>query len=300
MRYEGNCFTVLVDPEAPETIWAATGEWARNHGCVCRSDDDGATWQVVGEPETGLPDGQVRALLLDPSSPVASRRLLATVRGHGLYASRDGGASWSPVNGDLPPETAREPRGLILGAQDPKHLVAAFAGPDPERAGVYGTRDAGRTWRRLHGGTPFADVQALRAGPDGLGTLYVAARERYDHAAHRLYPGGLLRSVDGGRTWRRLLDYHFVSDVAVSAARPGLIYAATHDHPFHDECVAEGVLRSTDGGRTWRRENAGLSLLNVSSLRIDPHDPAVIYAGTHGNSAFVGRDRGVAGDAAGG
>jgi hypothetical protein len=90
-----------------------------------------------------------------------------------------------------------------------------------------------------------------------------------------------------------VLDFRFCSDVAVSPADPRVVYVGTMDHPYHDDCAAEGVLKSTDGGLTWRKESQGLSLLNVSCVAVDPLDPSIIYAGTGGNSVFVGADSAV-------
>jgi len=117
------------------------------------------------------------------------------------------------------------------------------------------------------------------------------AREHYDHAAGKTYRGGLFKSDDAGCTWRRILHYHFVSCVAVSPADPRVIYAATNDHPYHDDCCAEGVLKSSDGGATWQHENSGLTLTNVKSIAVSPHAPAILYASTGGNGVFTGTDR---------
>lgn len=290
MRAGGNCFTVAVDPQCPGTLWATTGQWAWNEGYLCRSEDGGKTWRVVGDPASGLPKGQMRHLVLDLSSPIDGRRLLVTVNGHGFFESRDGGTSWQSLNGNLAKEATERPRGLLLNPQDPAHLLAACAGPPETGAGLYETRDGGRSWRRLQEESLFPDLQSLVADPRDFQVLYGATREFYDPAAKRLYPGGVFQSTDGGRTWQRLLDHHFVSAVVVHPADSRLLYAATTDHPYHDDCVAEGVLKSEDRGKTWRRVNGGLSHRNLSCLALDPHDPTVLYAGSGGNSAFVGKD----------
>jgi photosystem II stability/assembly factor-like uncharacterized protein len=290
MKNSGNCFDVAVDPASPDTVWAGTGWWNRNSGDVCRSADGGRTWQVVGRPETGLPDASPRQLLLDLRSPVGRRRLWVLSQAHGLFTTNDGGQSWLPANGDLPPAVIGDPRGLLLDPADSQHLLAAFAGSHEKGAGLYETRDAGRTWRRRNA-EPFApEIQSLVASDPTLQTLYVAARQHYDRQSHRLYHGGLFASRDGGQTWRPLLDFRFVSDVAVNRANPRVLYASTQDHPYHDDFPALGLLRSSDGGVTWRRENTGLSLLNVRSIATSPHDPALLYLSTSGNSCFLGRE----------
>ena len=286
MKGEGNCFTVLVDPESNSTIWAGVGQWAWNEGYICKSEDGGESWRVVGK---GLPNGQVRHIVLDLRSPVGKRRLLATVNGYGFYESTDDGEDWRCINGDLPEEAFKQPRGILLDPKDGKHILVACAGK-PRFAGVYETRDGGKSWRLLNEERIFADIQGITADPKNFTTLFLAVREYYDQEEKKIYPGGVFKSVDGGRRWERMLDFHFVSSVVVSPANSDLIYAATTDHPYHDDCVAEGVLRSPDGGKSWRRACEGLSHLNISCLSIDPFDPSRLYLGTGGNGAFIGKD----------
>jgi photosystem II stability/assembly factor-like uncharacterized protein len=292
MKSSGNCFKVVVDPQSRSTLWAATGQWATNVGDVCRSDDDGQTWQVVGKPESGLPVGQTRHLLLDMRSVVGKRRLLVTSKGNGIYESRDGGSTWRSINANLPADGVKQPRGLLLDPADSNHIVAVLGGVPETGAGIYETRDGGAAWRRLNEQPIFSDIQCIVADPRSFATMYLATREHYDHERKRPYLGGLFKSADGGKTWRRILDYHFVSGVAVSPADSQVIYATTTDHPYHDDCLAEGVLKSSDGGATWRHENTGLTHRNISCISISPHEPSVIYIGTGGNSGFIGKDRG--------
>jgi len=290
MHYAGNCFAVVVDPQTPSTIWAATGQWERNQGDVCRSDDGGQTWRVVGKPETGLPDGQVWQLLLDLKSPASSRRLLATSKGTGVVESLDGGLSWHAINGNLPAQATKQPCGLLLHPANPACLIATLEGTPDRDGGVYVTRDAGRSWQRTGDEFPFAKITSLAADPRDGEVLYVTARQHYDSRNRKVYPGGLFVSRDGGRAWQRLLDFRFVQAVAVSPADSRVIYAGTNDHPYHDGYVPEGVLKSTDGGATWRHENAGLSHRSIHSLSVSPHDPSRLYLATGGNGVFVGKD----------
>ncbi len=268
MKMGGNCFGVVVDPKAPNTLWAATGWWKTNEGDICRSDDDGKTWRVLG----GLPNGQVLEMALD------RQRLLAAVNGHGIFESRDGGATWQLLR------AAKQPTGLLLDPADSNHIIIAAD------RNICGTQDGGKTWVSLSSPNTFGDIKHLAADPRQFSTVYVAARERYDHTTRRLYPGGVFRSTDGGHTWQRLLADRFVHGIAVSPADSRVLYAATTDHPYHDEPIARGLLKSSDGGATWHPENTGLSLLNIKAIAINPHDPATLYLSTSGNSVFIGHD----------
>ena len=299
MNYDGNCFTVVPDPDDADLLWSTTGWWGSNHGDVCRSRDGGGTWEVIGRPQTGLPDGQTKVLRLDPASPPGSRHLYVTCVGYGLYRSLDGGERWECINGDLPAETAKEPRGLLLDPANAARLRAAFGGSPATGAGVYETTDGGMTWRRLNEGAELADIYDLAADPTRFDVLYACQRDLYDRAVDPpvMRPGGLLKSTDGGATWVQVLAYHFASCVALDPARPEVVYVGTTDHPYHDDSIAAGVLKSTDGGRTWQSENTGLTHLGVSCIRIappgwpgTPAGGAVLALGTGGNGAFLGMD----------
>lgn len=287
MKMGGNCFGVVVDRRQPQTLWAATGWWGRNEGDICRSDDDGQTWRVVGESATGLPTAQVLELVLDLKSPEGQRRLLAASNGNGIYETRDDGKTWQSINGNLPPEAVTQPRGLLLDPANSDHVVVAVG------RNIHETRDRGKTWQRLNAADVFGDIKHLAANPHDFATLYVAVREHYDPKARRLYSGGAFRSDDAGRTWRQILDFRFAHCIAVSPADPRILYVATADHPYHDDPLAEGLLKSTDGGTTWRRENTGLSHHNIKAVTVSPHDPSAIFVSISGNSAYVGHDAAV-------
>lgn len=289
MKDSGNCFTVARDPTDRRKLWAATGQWGANIGYVCRSIDEGKTWTLVGQETTGLPCGQVRSLLIDPTTPPGKRRLFATCNGHGVYQSEDDGDHWRCLNANLP-EAAKSPCRLLMDPQDPRHLRLALGGPPLKGSGIYETRDAGQSWRKLSTESLCFDLKDFEADPQRFDTVYLCQREHFEPAEQKLYPGGLFRSDDGGATWRRLHDFHFCNCVAVSPQNRDVLYLGTTDHPYHDRSRALGLLVSRDGGKTWHAENDGLSSWQISCVRIDPADPSRLYVGTGGNGGFVGLD----------
>lgn len=286
MKYRGNCFTVAFDPTNPQTLWAGTGEWATNHGDVCRSADGGLTWTPAGTPATGLPDGQVRAIMVDPLSPPGKRILYVTSNGNGVYTSADGGATWQAIHETLPEAARRQPRGLVMDPHNARHLRLALAGNAQSGGGVWETRDGGKTWTRLSGNAPLSDIQSLQADPFDFDTLYLGQRESYDRSLNPpvLWPGGLFKSTDGGKTWTRVFDYHFVASVTLDPARRGVVYAGTNDHPYHDGNRATGVWKSTDSGATWTSVSAGMTHSNITCLNVGA---GRLWAGTAGNGVFV-------------
>ncbi|OGV65896.1 MAG: hypothetical protein A2283_01375, partial [Lentisphaerae bacterium RIFOXYA12_FULL_48_11] len=284
MKTGENCFGVMVDPQATHTIWAATGWWNHNEGDFCRSDDDGKTWRVVGSPSSGLPNARVTVMALDTKSPVDKRHLIVMSVENGLFESRDGGMSWNSINGDLAGDLVKTVSGMLLDKADPGHLLVA-AGP-----AICETRNGGKNWQSINITTDFGSITHLTADPRNFGILYVTAREKYDQKTKRLYQGGVFRSDDGGKTWRQILQSRFASSLAVSPVDSNVLYVTTTDHPYHDKPIANGLLKSRDGGRTWKKENSGLTVLNLKSVTISPHDPSAVYLGVSGNSVYIGRD----------
>jgi len=290
MKNSGNCFMVVVDPEHRDTLWATTGQWSSNVGDVCKSRDRGQTWSVVGRPETGLPNGQTKTLLLNPASPRGKRRLFVAVNGHGVYFSDDGGESWKNRSQGL--GEAPAVRGLVLVPRVPETLYVAVAATKANPlGGIYRSTDAGERWERINESLDFPDVKSLRRD-ERNGALYVTAREMYNRYLERprLFKGGLYRSRDDGKTWECLKEHQFASCMELGP-RPEILYLGTTDHPYHDRCQGDGVWKSKDGGRTWQQENEGLTDTGVSVITLDRTEPTTIYVGTGGNGLFKGRDR---------
>jgi hypothetical protein len=93
------------------------------------------------------------------------------------------------------------------------------------------TRDE---WYTPWGGP--ADTRSLTVSAEG--TMLV-----------NVHVGGILRSTDGGATWRPTIDLHCdVHQVLAHPTRPGLVVAA----------AAVGLCRSTDDGVTWEVVDTGL------------------------------------------
>jgi len=146
--------------------------------------------------------------------------------------------------------------GVLVGTAE-AHLLR-FVDGVVEQVVSFDEADGRGTWYTPWGGPP--DVRSLAEGPDG--SLYV-----------NVHVGGILRSTDGGRTWRPTIDVD--SDVHQVVASNGVVLAAT----------AHGLARSEDGGGEWAFLTEGLHAL---------YSRAVTVAG---DSALVSVSRGPGGQA---
>src|ERR1035437_8919860 len=160
----------------------------------------------------------------------------------------------------------------------------AYDPSDPNRI-LLGT-SAGQLFLSKDGGNSWAIFAHLGPGDDYVfdhivfdptnpATVYVAAWGLYNKEE-----GDVLRSDDGGHTWRALPAVHGKSVRALAMA--------PSDHNTLVIGALDGVFRSRDGGATWERispENHAAienhsSLRNFVSVAIDPQNSEVIYAGT--------------------
>lgn len=280
---QNSCLAVAFDPDDPEHLWAAFGQWHENEGVVGESHDGGRTWTMIGKPETGLPAARHRPLIVDASTPKTARRLFTVAEGHGVFASDDGGRSWRAQNEGLP---HGDVRALAQDPQNPRALICALGDHRSGPGAVYRSEDSARSWKVACPSLPAADIKALAIAPGDPRRLYITAREK--HIAGKTYPGGVFRSDDAAATWSRVLDDNFSEALAIDPRDPDTAYVGRTDHPYHDNSTGEGIWITRDGGATWQPINGTtLTCLKVHTITLDPHDPNRVLVGTGGNGAFV-------------
>jgi hypothetical protein len=98
---------------------------------------------------------------------------------------------------------------------------------------------------------------------------------------------GVAKSADGGRTFSKLdtglPPYNTGSVLAISPTSPSTVYAG-----YVDFSRRRGQLvKSKDGGANWNAADAGLTLIDVRTLAIDPANTSTLYAGMGGGAEGV-------------
>jgi photosystem II stability/assembly factor-like uncharacterized protein len=112
-----------------------------------------------------------------------------------------------------------------------------------------------RAWHTPWGDPP--DTRSIAVPPTGA--LYV-----------NVHVGGVVRSTDGGRSWRPTLDIDAdVHQVFVHPERPGTVLAA----------AAIGLGLSEDGGETWRFDTTGLHARYLRAVTV-AGDTVLVSAST--------------------
>jgi hypothetical protein len=258
----GMVFQVAVKPDEPDVALAAAA------GGLFRTSDAGAHWQKVALPPATFP--AVQSVTFSPADPA---RAWAGAPGDVLYTSGDGGLTWTGTS-TAAAFTATDLNQIVPDPADGRTVYAAT------RAGLFVSRDAGRTWTAFWVRTPpqgeTSAVCALAFGAPS--TLFSGpCNDTYVH---------LYRSADSGQSWSPLTtEFGGVTAVAVDPDKPGAIYAAL------DYGGLPQIVGSTDGGATWAH-NDGYANIPFSAISLSIAGDGTLYAGLRSAGVMVSRDGG--------
>jgi photosystem II stability/assembly factor-like uncharacterized protein len=149
--------------------------------------------------------------------------------------------------------------------------------------GVYRSTDGGAKFVHL-GLDETHDIPRIALDPRDPDVCYVAALGHlWGHNSER----GLYKTVDGGKTWKKVLyidDKTGCCDVVVDPRRPDVVYAAMYmrlrtPHSFMSGGPHGGIYKSTNGGRTWKKLAGGLpKQIGRVGLDIFPGDTKKVIA----------------------
>jgi photosystem II stability/assembly factor-like uncharacterized protein len=203
----------------------------------------------------------------------------------GVWKSDDAGLTFKPVF-DRQPQSIGA---LMVDPSDPK-TVWVGTGESAVRnsvsvgAGVFRTTDAGDTWEKLglEGTERIAHVAV--SPKDGKTVFVCATGALWNDSPER----GVYRTVDGGKTWEKVLHVDAktgCADLAMDPQDPRILYAGMWQFRrtpsfFTSGGPGSGVWKSTDGGSTWRKVTKGLPAGDLGRIGLDvsPARPSVVYA----------------------
>ncbi|MGH9348380.1 MAG: WD40/YVTN/BNR-like repeat-containing protein, partial [Vicinamibacterales bacterium] len=269
----GQIGTMVVDPRNADVAFAAVLGHAfgpNPERGVYRTRDGGKTWQQVlkKDERTGASD-----VALDPSNPNIvfagfwqARRtpwdMTSGGPGSSLWTSRDGGDAWKQVTGSGLPDGPWGKVGVAVAPSDGRRVYAII---EAEKGGLFRSDDGGETW------TLATSDRRLRQRAWYYSTVTVHPADK-DEVWVPNVP--MLKSTDGGRTFKRVSGIHHGDhhDVWFDPKNPKRLIAANDG----------GADVSTDGGETW---NA--TLMPISQFYHVDVDTSVPYR-VHGAMQDLG------------
>ena len=158
----------------------------------------------------------------------------------------------------------------MRSAADSSKPGRLFAGTNN---GAWRSEDEGKTWTRLGPGIPEGVAEAIAINPKNSAEILLAVNT---WVPGKQYVGALLRSDDGGKSWKQLgggMPETRITALAVDPVNPRFVYAGTE----------KGVFSTNDGGTSWAAFGGELNTPEVGALALSTKAPARIFAGTRGS-----------------
>ena len=305
---------VLVDPRRPSHILVAT-----DRSGVLLSDDAGATFAASNR---GFAHRHVAALLVDNNDAnVIYAGIVNDKEFGGVYATADGGTTWSQRNTGLGTRDVFVLRQLSSG-----RLLAGT------NAGLF-LLDARNQWQPI--GQIVSETQKTVPIKGTRKTRTITAVEKTDIKGRiydlailegRIYAStslGMLSSDDEGRTWRTLpanadaeiVSIHASPQIIVAAASRKLLASVDKGQTWYEAklpsyvtklnsvtvdaktstiwiATREGALCSSDGGDTWEHVLAGLPHNHLLSIVYDAEGQRLLATAASGLDLFESTDGG--------
>jgi photosystem II stability/assembly factor-like uncharacterized protein len=270
------------------TVYMATGS-----GGVWKSESAGTTWVPIFDDYPVVSVGDIAVFQPDPDivwvgTGEANNRNSVSW-GNGVYRSDDGGETFRHLGLEDTHQIAR----VVTHPTDPDvAYVAAIGhlwGYSGDR-GLYRTADGGESWEKLTRGLPDdgrTGATDLVMDPTNPDVLYVAFYERIRMPWRFLSGGpngGIFKSTDGGRSWRKLENGLPEGDtgrigLAIYRQNPEIVMALVEAEQTNDlSRPGSGVYRSENGGERWTYVNTYNNRpFYYSQIRINPLDDQRVY-----------------------
>ena len=239
-------------------------------------------WRNVG-PMRG---GRANAVVGDPAKPFVF--YFGGVNG-GVWRTSNGGQTWANITdgkSDISSVGA-----MAIAPSDP-NVIYVGTGESQMRedltfgTGVYRSTDAGATWTRL-GLIDSQQIGDIVVDPRDPDRVYVAA---LGHAFGPNSERGVFRTLDGGKTWKRILfinDSTGANDLSIDPSNPRILYASMYKFQRTPYSMISGggrsgIWKTLDGGDTWTeltfRPGIPHKPLGKIGIDVSPANPRRLYA----------------------
>ncbi len=238
------------------------------------------SWRCVGPAVMGGRTVDVEAVEKAPWI------IYAAIGPSGVWKSENSGITWEPVFykektvsvGDLAIAQSH-PNIIWVGSGEATCRNSVTIGD-----GVYKSVDGGKTWTNM-GLEDSRHIGRIIINPGDPNIVYVAAM---GHLWGANEERGIYKTLDGGKTWEKILyvDQNTgFADLAIDPEDSLTLYAAAYEHrrlPYHFTSggPGSGLYKTIDGGKTWQHLTKDLpeGILGRIGIAVSRSNPNVVYA----------------------
>ncbi len=296
---------IAVDPQNPDIVYVGTGEANGGHnnfpgGGVFKTEDGGATWQLIGLERTV----SIGRIVIDPFNTdkifvAAAGSYFGPDQDRGLYRSLNGGFTWEK---SLFVTDSTGAIDVIMDPDNPDILLVAMwervRGPHKSHlygytSGIYRSTNGGDSW------TLLGAANGLPEDEEYIGRIGLALCQTQPEIMYALYTdyspsggysyGALYQSVNSGNIW---FPVDPDNELAAGFAGFSWYFGNVRVHPKDPMKVYVldvSLMRTDDGGDTWPI-NYGYGSV-FPDLHVDHH--ALAFHPFHPDTIIDGNDGGI-------
>lgn len=211
---------------------------------------------------------------------------VATASG-GVWKTTNEGTDWQPIFDDAPSASVGA---ITIDPSDSNNVWVGLGEANIFRSsmsgtGVYRSSDAGKTWQHM-GLAETQHIARILVHPENSNIVYVAA-SGHEYTTNK--ERGVYKTVDGGKTWSKVLyesEMAGAIDLAMDPSNPDVLYASMWHRirrAWSDPLPGDGggIYKSTDGGQTWAPAMNGLpdrKQCGRIGLAVAASQPETVYA----------------------
>ena len=223
------------------------------------------------EPQSNLILADAVNALVHTVDPDTGSPALLAATNSGLYRSYDPTKGWQKLSSG----STQDSRVTCISTNLKQPQTIWIGTP---AAGIFVSRDWGKSWRDVEGIPRDAPVNTIAQDPQKPESVYVGTKQSF-YLSH-----------DGGANWTRRggnLPFGDFTSILINPRNGDEIFVG---NAYQTGEIGGGVFRSVNGGTTWARidpTERHLPSQRIWALAFDAHDQNVLFVGSHSAGVYV-------------